>query len=64
MPGTAPSLVIVGDVNEDGEVDVRDITALIDIIMNSGTGAAADVNEDGEIDVRDITALIDIIMNN
>ncbi|MBQ4008873.1 MAG: dockerin type I repeat-containing protein, partial [Muribaculaceae bacterium] len=63
-PGTAPSPVIVGDVNEDGEVDVRDITALIDIIMNSGTGAAADVNEDGDIDVRDITALIDIIMNN
>ena len=53
-----------GDVNEDGEVDVRDITALIDIIMNSGTSAAADVSEDGEIDVRDITALIDIIMNS
>ena len=43
---------------------IGNCTALIDIIMNSGTGAAADVNEDGDIDVRDITALIDIIMNN
>ncbi|MBQ1722404.1 MAG: hypothetical protein II034_01260, partial [Muribaculaceae bacterium] len=54
-----------GDVNNDGEVDVRDITALIDVIMNSVTdNPRADVNNDSEIDVRDITALIDIIMNN
>ncbi len=54
-----------GDVNADGEVDVRDITALIDVIMNSITdNPRADVSEDGEIDVRDITALIDIIMNS
>ena len=53
-----------GDINGDGEIDVRDITALIDIIMNSGTNPNADVNNDNDIDVRDITALIDIIMNN
>ncbi len=54
-----------GDVNGDGEIDVRDITALIDVIMNSITdNPRADVNQDGDIDVRDITALIDIIMNN
>ncbi len=56
---------LLGDVNGDGEVDVRDITALIDVIMNSITdNPRADVSEDGEIDVRDITALIDIIMNS
>ena len=55
----------IGDVNGDGEVDVRDITALIDVIMNSITdNPRADVNQDGDIDVRDITALIDIIMNS
>lgn len=56
---------IPGDVNGDGDVDVRDITALIDVIMNSITdNPRADVSEDGDIDVRDITALIDIIMNS
>ena len=56
---------IQGDVNGDGEVDVRDITALIDVIMNSiSDNPRADVNGDGDIDVRDITALIDIIMNS
>ena len=56
--------LIAGEVNGDGEVDVRDITELIDIIMNSGANPRADINNDTEIDVRDITALIDIIMNS
>ncbi len=53
-----------GDANGDGELDVRDITSLIDIIMNSSNNPNADLNGDGEVDVRDITALIDIIMNS
>ena len=53
-----------GDVNGDGDVNVMDITALIDEIMNDGTNPAADVNEDGDINVRDITELIDIIMES
>ena len=53
-----------GDVNGDDDVNVMDITALIDIIMNDGTNPRADVNEDGDINVMDITALIDIIMNS
>ena len=54
-----------GDVNGDGEVNVVDITALIDAIMNDITdNPRADVNGDGNIDVVDITALIDIIMNS
>ena len=62
--GWGPQL-LKGDVNGDGEVNVLDITALIDIIMNDITdNPRADVNEDGHIDVVDITALIDIIMNN
>ena len=55
---------IPGDVNGDGDVNVVDITALIDVIMNDITdNDRADVNGDGHIDVVDITALIDIIMN-
>ena len=53
-----------GDVNGDGSVNVVDITALIDAIMNDDTSnPRADVNGDGTINVVDITALIDIIMN-
>ncbi|MBQ1722174.1 MAG: dockerin type I repeat-containing protein, partial [Muribaculaceae bacterium] len=65
MSGYTLSTAVPGDVNGDDEVDVRDITALIDVIMNSiDDNPRADVNGDGDVDVRDITALIDIIMNN
>ena len=61
----APEEFLRGDVNGDGDVNVIDITALIDAIMNDDTSnPRADVNEDGEINVIDITALIDIIMNS
>lgn len=60
----AESNGLKGDVNGDGDVNVIDITALIDVIMNDSTNPRADVNEDGEINVMDITALIDIIMNS
>ena len=64
LPGEASTTTIVGDVNGDGNVNVMDITALIDVIMNDDTSnPRADVNGDGEINVIDITALIDIIMN-
>ena len=52
-----------GDLNEDGDVNVIDITELIDIIMESGDNYLADLNDDGDVNVIDITALIDAIMN-
>ena len=56
---------IVGDVNHDGNVDVRDISALINMIMAfTPEEESGDVNGDGRINVSDITALIDIIMNS
>ena len=55
-----------GDVDGDGEVNVNDINAVIDIILggkaSDDTKARADVNDDGEIGVSDINAILDIIM--
>ena len=55
-----------GDVNGDGEVNIADINALINIILGNVADAEtmlrADVNEDGEINVGDINALVDIIL--
>ena len=53
-----------GDVNCDGDVNVIDITELINMIMEivPVDSFHADVNGDGLINVSDITALIDIIM--
>ena len=53
-----------GDVNGDGEVNIADVNALIDVILSGRTDdMTADVNGDGEVNIADINALIDIILN-
>lgn len=52
-----------GDVNEDHEVNVSDVTMLVSMILgNTPVTDAADVNEDGEVNVSDVTALVSIIL--
>ena len=57
---------IKGDVNGDGEVNIADVNALLDIILGGEADGAtlerADINEDGEINIADVNALIDIIL--
>ena len=62
-------VTIVGDVNNDGTVDVADVTALINYILGDKETVtinteAADVNHDDTIDVSDVTALINQILGN
>ena len=56
-----------GDVNDDGEVGIADVTTLIDYLLSGdATGVvleAADCNEDNEVGIADVTTLIDYILN-
>ena len=57
--------VLRGDVNSDGEVDIRDVTALIDYLLDETTvinQANADVDDKQGISITDVTALIDILL--
>ena len=59
--------VLRGDVNSDGEVDIRDVTALIDYLLDETTvinQANADVDGKQGISITDVTALIDILLDN
>ncbi len=53
-----------GDVNGDGEVNIADVNAIIDVIQNDIDNDAADVNGDGEVNIADVNVVIDIILNN
>ena len=60
MTATTP-----GDVNGDGQVNISDVTDLIDLLL-AGTGAgnaAADVNGDGQVNISDVTDLIDMLLS-
>ena len=57
-----------GDVNDDGKVDVSDVTALISYILGNITSgvnlSASDANEDGNIDVSDVTMIIAYVLGS
>ena len=54
-----------GDVNGDGNVNISDVTTLIDILLAGGTPpAGADVNGDGQVNIADVTALIDMLLGS
>ena len=53
---------ITGDVNGDGEVNIADVNAIIDMILSGNTDKAGDVNGDGEVNIADVNAVIDIIL--
>jgi endonuclease I len=55
-----------GDVNGDGEINIADVNALLDIILGGNvdeeTLKRADVNEDNEIGIADVNEVIAIIL--
>ena len=54
---------VTGDVNGDGEVNIADVSAIIDIIISGMSGnEQSDVNGDGEVNIADVNAVIDIIL--
>ena len=52
------------DVNGDGEVNIADVNALIDIILSGSTTGNGDVNGDGEVNIADVNAVIDRILSH
>ena len=53
----------VYDVNLDGEVNIADINALLNLVLTGAEDSlVGDVNMDGEINIADINTLIDVIL--
>jgi hypothetical protein len=55
---------IPGDVNGDGEVNIADVNAVIDVILSNGHDMDADVNGDHEVNIADVNAVIDMILSH
>ena len=61
--GDEPQPGKTGDVNGDGEVNIADVNAVLDIILSGALSPSGDVNGDGEVNIADVNALIDMILN-
>ena len=61
---TYPQPFILGDVNDDGEVTIADVTELINKLLSGAEYMeAADVNLDGKMTIADVTALINMLLS-
>lgn len=58
LPQTTPNN---GDVNQDGNIDVADISTILTVMASSGTEPLADVNQDGTVDVADISSVLTLM---
>ena len=61
--------LIEGDVNNDGEVNIADVMAIVELILAPSSNrdparlVRADLNRDAEVQIADINAVIRIILN-
>lgn len=62
----SPPVVKLGDMNDDGDVDVSDVTTLISYILGIQVpvfnALNADVDDDTMFTVNDVTTIIAIIL--
>ena len=56
----------IGDLNDDGNVDVLDVIILVNHILSPVAVEldGADINNDGEVNILDLVALVNIILDN
>ena len=65
--GSAPHGFDPGDVNHDGDVTIKDVTALIDYLLGASSDictTCADVSGDSEVTIKDVTSLIDMLLGS
>ena len=56
--------VVRGDVDKDSNVNIADVTALVDMLLNNAELIPeGDCNKDGSMNIADVTALVDFLLS-
>ena len=53
----------IGDINDDGEINVIDVVLLVSNILDDTINENGDINQDDLLNVIDVVLLVDIILN-
>ena len=59
--------ILMGDVNNDGQVNVSDVTLVVNHILNNGSSInteLGDMDHSGDITISDVTLLVNAILTN
>jgi len=54
--------ILLGDVNNDGILNVLDIVSIINMVLADEYSTAADVNEDGIVNILDVVLMVNILV--
>ena len=52
---------IIGDVNQDGVVNLLDVPPFVALLSNGGFQLEADINQDGVVDLLDVNPFVDLL---
>jgi len=55
---------LIGDLNEDGDINIQDIIITINLALDSEYNILADLNSDDTVDILDIVLLVSIVLDN
>ncbi len=53
---------LIGDINNDGNINVTDVTLLINKVLKGDTQWTQDMNGDGQVTIADVTLLISCVL--
>ena len=53
----------IGDVNEDGILNILDILLTVNVVMDYEYNELGDVNEDGVLNILDILVMVNWVLN-
>lgn len=57
-------VVVPGDINGDGELNVVDVISVVNLILAGGYNELADINNDSALNVTDVISMVNIILSN
>jgi hypothetical protein len=58
---------MLGDVNHDDKLSIKDVSDLISSLLSDGSSVCeicADVNQDGVVSIKDVTDLIGLVLSS
>ena len=53
---------MIGDVNQDGFINITDVVTTVNVILNGDSLIQADVNNDGIVNVVDVILIVNLIL--
>ena len=56
--------LLIGDVNQDGVVDLLDVFPFVTLLSTGGFQEEADANQDGVVDLLDVEAFVELLTGN